>query len=78
MIDSDELLAIGAALVDTVRSQIKYSTNMDEEGQLFDGLTNSKIYNFKANAQMHEKRDRWTPLNGCTQTVSLSTPTLCP
>lgn len=45
MIDSDELLAIGAALVETVRSQIKYSTNMNREGQLFDGLTNSKKYN---------------------------------
>ena len=44
MVDSDELLAIGAALVDTVRSQIKYSDNMDKRGQLFDGLKDSYIY----------------------------------
>ncbi|AXA34456.1 hypothetical protein [Francisella adeliensis] len=44
MISSDKLLAIGAALVDTVRSQIKYSFNMDEEGQLFDGLNRTSIY----------------------------------
>jgi hypothetical protein len=45
MIDSNELLAIGAALVQTVRSQIKYSTNMrGEEGTLFDGLTNTSLF----------------------------------
>mgnify|MGYP000238769287 FL=1 len=41
MIDSDELLAIGAALVDAVRSQIKYSENLDE---LYRGYQNSELY----------------------------------
>ena len=44
MIDSDELLAIGAALVETVRSQIKYSENMNQEGQLFDGFGNTYLH----------------------------------
>ncbi|APC91267.1 MULTISPECIES: hypothetical protein [Francisella] len=44
MIDSDELLAIGAALVQTVRSQIKYSYNMNDKGQLFDGLKDTRMY----------------------------------
>jgi hypothetical protein len=43
MVDSDEILAIGSALVETVRSQIKYSPNMCRDGQLFDGLTESSI-----------------------------------
>ena len=44
MIDSDKLLVIGAALVQTVRSEIKYSTNMVSKGQLFDGLKQSYFF----------------------------------
>ncbi|MBK2027922.1 hypothetical protein IB643_07130 [Allofrancisella guangzhouensis] len=44
MLNSDELLAIGAALVQTVRTIIRYSDNMDESGQLFDGLKQSHVY----------------------------------
>ncbi|MEY8768803.1 hypothetical protein [Francisella philomiragia] len=50
MIDSDELLAIGAALVQTVRSQIKYSENIDSlyvayEGTYFHKYRDKKLIN---------------------------------
>ncbi|AJC48947.1 hypothetical protein IB642_04040 [Allofrancisella guangzhouensis] len=44
MIDSDELLIIGAALVQTVRHYIPYSMNMCERGQLFYEYTNTALY----------------------------------
>jgi hypothetical protein len=61
MISSDELLAIGAALVQTVRSQIKYSYNMDESGQLFDGLTNNYIYNDQYSKHPIYSAEPYTP-----------------
>ncbi|QIV94342.1 hypothetical protein [Allofrancisella frigidaquae] len=45
MIDSDELLAIGAALVQTVRSKIKYSENIDN---LYRGYKKSDFYKHRS------------------------------
>ena len=47
MISFNELLVIGDALSQTVRSQIKYSINMSDENQLFDNIQFKKTYFYK-------------------------------
>ncbi|KEI35450.1 hypothetical protein FRA_34c06650 [Francisella sp. W12-1067] len=63
MIDSNELLAIGAALVETVKFYIPYSVNMVNKGQLFYQYKNTDFYKKLHNDMVDSRKDP-TKLNG--------------
>ncbi|QIV94877.1 hypothetical protein [Allofrancisella frigidaquae] len=63
MIDSNELLAIGAALVETVKFYIPYAVNMDNKGQLFYEYKNTDFYKKLHNDMVDSRKDP-TKLNG--------------